>query len=83
MDQNIRRTDVTNKVYGKMDQGSMSLYLNKDIIGKIRFTNQGNLYEMGEGFEFEGDKIFRQDSNSAPKAQGQQQLVDDCEFGWC
>ncbi len=83
MDQNIRRTDVTNKVYGKMDQGSMSLYLNKDIIGKIRFTNQGNLYEMGEGFEFEGDKIYRQDSNSAPEARSQQQLVDDCEFGWC
>jgi hypothetical protein len=82
MDQNVRRrTDITEKVYGKMDHGSMSLYLNKDRIGQIRFTNQGNLYEMGEGFEFEADKFYRQDSNST--AQSQQQLVDDCEFGWC
>ncbi|WP_221566708.1 YusG family protein [Alkalihalobacillus sp. TS-13] len=80
MDQDIRKTDITNKVYGKMDQGSMSLYLNKDKIGKITFTNQGNLYEMGEGFEFDSDKIYRHDSN--PPAQNQQ-LVDDCEFGWC
>ncbi|MGP4078647.1 YusG family protein [Pseudalkalibacillus sp. R45] len=80
MDQDIRKTDITNKVYGKMDQGSMSLYLNKDKIGKITFTNQGNLYEMGEGFEFDSDKIYRHDSN--PPARNQQ-LVDDCEFGWC
>ncbi|MCF6138579.1 DUF2553 family protein [Pseudalkalibacillus berkeleyi] len=81
MGQDVRRTDITEKVYGKMDQGSMSLYLNKAQIGKIKFTNQGNLYEMGEGFEFEEDKFYRQESNASD--QKQQQLVDDCEFGWC
>ncbi|WLD92728.1 YusG family protein [Alkalihalobacillus sp. AL-G] len=80
MDQQRSRTDVTSKVYGKMDQGSMSLYLNKDKIGKIVFTNQGNLYEMSEGFEFDQEKVYRQDSNSPNQNK---QLVDDCEFGWC
>jgi hypothetical protein len=80
VDQQRPRTDVTNKVYGKMEQGSMSLYLSKNKIGKIVFTNQGNQYEMSEGFEFDQEKFYRHDPN--PPIQ-YKQLVDDCESGWC
>jgi hypothetical protein len=73
------KIDITQKVHGKIDGENMSLYLDKDKIGQIVFTNQGNLYEMAEGFEFEKDKIFKQDK----KPKYTEKYVDDCDLGWC
>lgn len=73
------KVDITQKVYGKMDGTNMSLYHNKNKIGQIVFTNEGNMYEMGEGFEFDTDKIFKYES----KPKYTKQYVEDCDLGWC
>jgi hypothetical protein len=75
------RRDVTAKVFGKMKGGSMSLYLDQDKIGQIHFTNQGNMYEMAEGFEIDQDKIFKREM--AAKEPQPKKYVDDCGKGWC
>jgi hypothetical protein len=78
MEQN--RRDVTSRVFGKMKGGKMSLYLDKDQIGQIRFTNQGNMYEMAEGFEFDQDKIYKREQQETPAPS---KYVDECDKGWC
>ena len=78
---NQDRRDVTSRVFGKMKGGSMSLYLDKDEIGQIRFTNQGNLYEMAEGFEFDADKIYKRDKSA--EIPNPSKYVDECDKGWC
>jgi hypothetical protein len=80
MIQPSKKVDVTSKVYGKMDTGNMSLYLDKQKIGQIVFTDQGNMYEMGEDFEFDQDKIYRYESDPPAKSD---KYVDNCDIGWC
>jgi Protein of unknown function (DUF2553) len=77
----LDRRDVTSRVFGKMKGGSMSLYLDKDVIGQIRFTNQGNLYEMAEGFEFDSDKIYKREEPA--ETPDSSKYVDECDKGWC
>jgi hypothetical protein len=78
---NEGRRDVTSRVFGKMKGGSMSLYLDQDQIGQIHFTNQGNMYEMADGFEFESEKIFKRDKQ--PEITNPSKYVDECDKGWC
>ncbi len=75
----MERIDITSKVYGKFDQNSMNLFLNKEQIGRILFTNEGNRYEFSDGFEFDQDRIFRYER--AMEKNGR--YVEDCDLGWC
>lgn len=73
------RLDVTERVYGKLDNGDMNLYLDKQQIGRMVSTPQGYLYEMADGFDFDQNKIYE---NVDPKAKDKK-YVDDCDLGWC
>ncbi|MFC7370917.1 YusG family protein [Fictibacillus iocasae] len=75
------RADVTSRVYGKLDGGYMSLFMDKESIGRIKFTNQGNHYEMAEGFEFENEKFYKKVPKSDQKVTDH--FVDGCDKGWC
>ncbi|WNB92903.1 YusG family protein [Bacillus sp. NEB1478] len=78
---NKNKIDVTSRVFGKMKGGSMSLYLEKDKIGQIHFTNQGNMYEMAEGFEVDQEKIYK--SEKPAEIPNPSKYVDECDKGWC
>ena len=73
------RMDVTNKIYGKFDQKAMNLYLNKEKIGRILFTDQGNRYELTDGYEVDRDKIYHYEQVLEQK----EKYVEDCDLGWC
>ncbi|WP_226655664.1 YusG family protein [Pseudalkalibacillus hwajinpoensis] len=73
------RIDITNKVYGKFDQKAMNLFLNKEKIGRILFSDQGNRYELSEGYEFVQDKIYHYEQALEQNAK----YVEDCDLGWC
>jgi hypothetical protein len=75
------KRDVTSRVFGKMKNGSMSLYLEKNQIGQIHFTNQGNMYEMAEGFEYNQDKIYQHEKQT--EITDPSKYVDECDKGWC
>ncbi|OIJ18864.1 hypothetical protein BKP45_15145 [Anaerobacillus alkalidiazotrophicus] len=73
--------DITNKVHAKLETGSkLNLYLDEKKIGHITLTNQGNHYEMAEGFLLENDKIYKNENNDIEYTK---QYVDDCDMGWC
>ncbi len=74
------KSDITSKVYGKMDTGYMSLFHDNQKIGRVIFSDQGNQYEMAEGFEFDADKIYKKDNSSAEFPQS---YVQGCDEGWC
>ncbi len=73
------KIDVTSKVYGKFDRNAMDLFINKEKIGRILFSNKGNHYEFSEGFEFDHDKIYQYERVMEQNAK----YVEDCDLGWC
>ncbi|WNF36470.1 YusG family protein [Bacillaceae bacterium IKA-2] len=76
-----KKTDITAKVQAKFDEASkMSLFLDEKKVGQIIMTNQGNSYEMAEGFEFENDKIFKKDDD---RINYPEKYVENCDMGWC
>ncbi|MDN4525571.1 YusG family protein [Fictibacillus fluitans] len=74
------KSDITTNVYGKMDSGYMSLFHDNQKIGRVVFSDQGNQYEMAEGFEFDADKIYKKNDSAKeyPKS-----YVQGCDEGWC
>jgi hypothetical protein len=76
----MEKEDITPKVAGKFEQGEMNLYLDKTKIGKITMTNQGNLYEMSEGFEFDSNKVYRKQTQDPTEVKA---YVEGCDMGWC
>ncbi|OLO28532.1 hypothetical protein BTR23_17490 [Alkalihalophilus pseudofirmus] len=80
IEKQMKKVDVTSKVDGKLENGAMNLYMDEARIGKIIMTNQGNQYEMAEGFEFDSNKVYRYE-NAHPEKQDK--YVDDCDLGWC
>lgn len=79
-DQVRKKVDITGKVKGKLENGEMNLYVDEAKVGKIIMTNQGNHYEMAEGFEFDSNKVFRYENEHPEK---QKQYVEGCDMGWC
>ncbi len=75
------RIEVTDRVIGKLGNDEMTLFVEKEPIGKIRFTSQGAQYELKQGFEQESNKIFTYaDVTTNPDMK----YVDcDDENGWC
>ena len=76
-----KRLDVTDRIVGKLSENQMNLYEEDNLIGRIVFTNQGNQYELKEGFEQDENKIYKYaDVTTEPD----QKYVDcDAENGWC
>ncbi|MBU8906620.1 YusG family protein [Desertibacillus haloalkaliphilus] len=78
--QQLQKVDITGKVEGKFEHGKMNLYVDKAKVGEIVMTNQGNMYEMSEGFEFDHNKVFRYEK---PAGQKEKSYVEGCDMGWC
>ncbi len=79
-DKDSVKVDVTSKIDGKFENGSIGLYLENARVGEITLTEDGNRYSMVEDYLFENNKIFRYE-NSHP--ENQKKYVDDCDMGWC
>lgn len=76
-----KKIDVTSKVEGKLDSdGKMNLFLDETKVGRIVMTDQGNHYEMAEGFEFDREKIYKYEEDNIEYTK---KYVDDCDMGWC
>lgn len=76
-----KKLDITNKIQAKLDSGSkLNLFLDEKKVGQIILTNQGNYYEMAEGFSFENEKIYKNDKSDIEYTK---KYVDDCDMGWC
>ena len=76
-----KRLDVTDRIVGKLSENQMNLYEEDNLIGRIVFTNQGNEYQLNEGFEQNENKIYKY----ADVTTGPDQKYVDCddENGWC
>lgn len=79
---NYNKIDVTEEVKGKLAKSTnkMDLFLDDQKVGQLIMTNQGNHYEMAEGFEFDNDKIYKQEKDQIEYTK---KYVDDCDMGWC
>ncbi len=74
------KIDITNKVQAKLEEGNkMNLFLDEKKVGQIIMTNQGNHYEMAEGFEFTNDKIYKNEK----EIEYTKNYVEGCDMGWC
>jgi hypothetical protein len=72
------KVDVTDRVYGKLNQGQMNLYLDKDVIGSFVPSSSGNEYNLNTGYTQENDRIIQiQDTTKTTEK------YVDCEQGWC
>ncbi|WP_066174622.1 YusG family protein [Bacillus marinisedimentorum] len=73
--------DVTTRVYGKLEDGSMCLFLNNEKIGRMVYTAEGAEYHMNEGYLFEENRIYRfEEPEREPVIL---QYVEGCDQGWC
>ncbi|WP_449537464.1 YusG family protein [Ferdinandcohnia sp. Marseille-Q9671] len=75
------RIDVTDRVVGKIGNEEMNLFVEKEPIGKIRFTTQGAQYELKQGYEQEANKIFTY--ADVPTNPDMKYVDCDDENGWC
>jgi hypothetical protein len=75
------RIEVTDRVVGKLGDNEMKLYVEKEPIGKIRFTNEGAQYELKQGYEQEASKIFTY--ADIPTNPDMKYVDCDDENGWC
>lgn len=75
------RIDVTDRVIGKLGNNGMNLFVEKEPIGKIRFTNEGAQFELNQGYEQEESKIFTY--ADVPTSPDMKYVDCDDENGWC
>lgn len=72
--------DITHRVFGKLEDGAMNLYLNNTVIGQLVETEDGTEYRLHEGYLFSNNRIYRHEDNAIPKVE---QYVEGCDMGWC
>ncbi|KOO46784.1 DUF2553 family protein [Priestia koreensis] len=75
----IHIMNVTDKVIAKVRDDYVELYLQKERIGTVKFLEEGKVYDMIEGYEYEDNQILK----LIDCAQEPIQYVEDCDLGWC
>lgn len=76
-----KKVDITSKVKAKFENANkMDLFLDEEKVGQIIMTNQGNQYEMAEGFEFDNEKFYKKENDQIEYTK---QYVEGCDKGWC
>lgn len=79
MDSQPKRIDITDRVYGKLHNGQMNLYLDRETIGEMVPTEHGDEVMLNNGFEYSHERFYQYTDTSKPVKQ----FVDDCDQGWC
>ncbi|MCA1031592.1 YusG family protein [Bacillus timonensis] len=76
-----KRLDITDRVVGKLCESGMDLYVEEEPIGKFITSEEGNRFELKNGYEQDQYRIFKYaDVTVGPDAK----YVDcDYENGWC
>ncbi|WP_096436769.1 DUF2553 family protein [Alteribacter populi] len=75
------RIDVTDRINAKLDaEGFITLYLDNKKVGRLRLDQQDTLYEIGEEFEFDHNKVFKKNT---PQVNQPKSYVEGCDMGWC
>lgn len=76
-----RLVDVTESIYGKLEQGNLNLFYQGERIGQVISTDEGTSYVLSNGFVQDHDRIYRSEETFS---EGEvQQYVDECDQGWC
>lgn len=73
------KLDITDRVTGKLENGEIQLYLEKEPIGKIKLPEDAQL-ELGHHFVSEQNRIYQH--VSVPD-QSEPRYTDCDEGGWC
>lgn len=76
-----KRLDITDRVNGKLTEQGFELFVERESIGQVLFTEQGNQYNLKNGYEQEGSKIFQQ--VQVPSEKDGKYVDCDYENGWC
>ncbi|MCM3618924.1 YusG family protein [Sutcliffiella horikoshii] len=76
-----KRLDITDRVNGKLTEQGFELFVERESIGQVLFTEQGNQYNLKNGYEQEGSKIFQQ--VQVPSEKDAKYVDCDYENGWC
>lgn len=76
-----KRLDITDRVVGKMSEQGFNLFVEKEPIGQLTFTEQGNQYSLKNGYEMEGSRIYQQ--VQVPSENDAKYVDCDDENGWC
>lgn len=76
-----KRLDITERVNGKLTEQGFELFVERESIGQVLFTEQGNQYNLKNGYEQEGSKIFQQ--VQVPSEKDAKYVDCDYENGWC
>lgn len=77
-----QRLDVTDRITGKLAEGQVNLFMEEQPIGTLIYRASGvPQYDLKNGFESEGYKIFQKVSVTT----GYDQKYVDCDYenGWC
>lgn len=76
MDMSLEKIEITNRVYGKMEQGKIQFYLDKEKIGYL----SGEEVILNKGYEYQNDCFYEYEEGTvAPN----ERYVDNCDQGWC
>ncbi|WP_078379080.1 YusG family protein [Sutcliffiella halmapala] len=76
-----KRLDITDRVVGKLADQGFNLYVEKEPIGQVTFSEQGNQYTLKSGYESQGSRIFQQ--VQVPSEKDAKYVDCDDENGWC
>jgi len=76
-----KKIDITDRVVGKLGTDQLDLYVENEPIGHMLYTNNGNQFNLKEGYEANQNRIYQ----FADITAGPDQKYVDCddENGWC
>lgn len=73
------KMDVTDQVVGKIKNGEIQLFLEKDYIGKVDLPEEMS-FQLEHHFEADSQKIYR---NVTVAEQPDAKYTDCDDGGWC
>lgn len=70
---------VTDKVFGRLSEGKITLVFNGRAIGHVPIDENNIVLKDTNGFLLENFKIYKKDDGTPDKDH----YADDCDLGWC
>ncbi|RHW42673.1 DUF2553 family protein [Neobacillus notoginsengisoli] len=74
-----KKLDITDRVVGKLRNGEIELYLEKEAIGRILLNGKAE-FELDQRFDVDQQRIFQ---NVAMVDQPNAKYTDCEQGGWC
>ncbi|MRX73962.1 DUF2553 family protein [Bacillus lacus] len=71
--------DVTHKIFARIIEEEIELYISKDYVGRLVITEEGRKYDLVYDYVYEDGRIYKLYDRSCP----QKQYAEGCDMGWC